>query len=69
MNQVFTWNTKKNANNTYSYIVKKVVGTKDRQENGDYAITTIEKAGTCKTRAIAKSKAIKWVRYFKAINK
>lgn len=66
MNQIFTWNTKKNADNTYSYIVKKVVGTKDRQENGDYAIATIEKTGTCKTRAIAKGKAIKWVQYFKA---
>ena len=69
MNQYFTWNTKKNADSTYSYIVKKVVGTKDLQENGNYAITTIEKTGTCKTRAMAKGKAIKWVQYFKATTK
>jgi len=61
----FTWNTKKNQNNTYSYIVKKVVSTNEIQEDGSYAITTIEKIGACKSRAKAKSKGIQWARYFK----
>jgi hypothetical protein len=52
----YTWNTKKNQNNTFSYIVKKVTDTQ----------TTIEKIGACKTRAKAKTKAIQWKRYLSA---
>ena len=61
-----TWNTKKNTNGTYSFIVKQVISTSQIQQNGDYAITTVLKTGACKTRAQAKGKAIKWVKYFKA---
>ncbi len=63
---IYTWNTKKNQNNTYSYIVKKVISTDEIQEDGTYTITTIEKIGACKTRAKAKTKGIQWARYFKS---
>ena len=63
---IYTWNTKKNQNNTYSYIVKKVIPTDEIQEDGTYSITTIEKIGACKTRAKAKRKGIQWARYFKS---
>ncbi len=62
----YTWNTKKNQNNTYSYIVKKIIPTDEIQEDGTYTITTIEKIGACKTRAKAKTKAIQWKRYLSA---
>jgi len=61
-----TWNTKKNTNGTFSYIVKKVIGTQEMQANGNYAITTVLKTGTVKTRAQAKSKAIQWCKYLKS---
>ncbi len=59
----FTWNTKKNENNTFSYIVEKVTPTSEMNENGHYAITIVVKQGVCKTRARAKRKAIQWKRY------
>lgn len=63
MTTYFTWNTKKNQNNTFSYVVKKVTSTNEMQENGHYAITIIVKEGVCKTRARAKRKGIQWTRY------
>lgn len=67
MTTFYTWNTKKNKNGTFSYIVKKVTSTNEMQQDGTYTIDTIEKTGACKTRATAKSKGIQWVKYFRSI--
>lgn len=61
----FTWNTKKNANGTFTYFVKECSPTNERQENGCYSIDKVVKTGTCKTRSKAKSQGVKWMRYLK----
>ena len=66
MNTFYTWNTKKNTSGSFLYIIKKVTSTEEIQEDGTYTIDTIEKTGTCKTRATAKRKAIQWIKYFRA---
>ena len=66
MTTFYTWNTKKNQNGTFSFVVKKVISTNEIQEDGTYTIDTREKTGACKTRAMAKRKAIQWVKYFRA---
>lgn len=66
MNSFFTWKTKKNQDNTFSYIVEEVIPTSEMQENGHYAITILIRKGVCKTRAKAKRKAILWKRYLES---
>jgi len=64
MKPIYTWKTKKNQDNTFSYIVEEVIPTKEIQENGQYAITVLVRKGVCKTRAKAKRMAILWKEYF-----
>ena len=63
----YSWRTSKNENGTFSFVVTKNVGQTQALENGRYCLTTVAKTQTgFKTRARAKSRAIKWVQYFKA---
>ena len=67
MNHFYSWRTSKNENGTYSFVVTKNISQTEALENGRYVLTTVAKTETgFKTRARAKGRAIKWMRYLKA---
>lgn len=63
---IFNWATHKTEAGTFEAVVCKSVTRDTPNANGFYADRTELKRVPCKTRAIAKSHAQKWVRYFKA---
>lgn len=62
----FTWNTRKTASGTFEAVVSKFESRSTPNAQGLYADTVEIKRIPCKTRAIAKTHAQKWVRYLKA---
>ena len=66
-NTFYSWRTSKNEDGTFSFVVTKNVSQTQALKNGRYCVDTVAKTQTgFKTRARAKSRAIKWVQYLKA---
>ena len=62
---IYTWNTRKTANG-FEAIVEKMMPRTTRNEKGTFCDSEILHRVPCRTRAIAKTHAQKWVRYYKA---
>lgn len=62
MNIWYSWRTKK-VGEKFEFIVTKNVNREEPNEKGSYVDTTIEQRGFFKSRAIAKNRGQKWVRY------
>ncbi len=64
-NTYFTWNTKKTENG-FSFRVYMVTSLSEINPiSGNYAASEVVAEGTLPTRARAKGKAVKYMRYFK----
>ena len=65
-NKSYTWKTQKANNGTYFGIVIENVSRETKNAKGTYCDTTVLLTLPANTRAKAKLKAIKWVRYYRA---
>ena len=63
MNTFYTWRTSKHVTGGFEFRVMKVTSLLEPLEDGSYAVFTTVQSGVCKTRAIAKSQAQKWMRH------
>ena len=67
MKTFYSWNTKKNEDGTFSFVITKNVSQAEQLPNGRYCTTEVVKTETgFKTRAQAKGRGMKWLRYFRA---
>ena len=68
-NPFFTWSTTKREDGRFSFCVRKCQPTREMNGNGNYCTDRILKAGNgYRTRAQAKSRAVKWARYFRRVS-
>ena len=67
-NTFYSWNTKKVANG-FQFTVSENTSHDTPDAQGSYVEREILKQSVCKSRVIAKNKAVKWIRYFKTQQK
>lgn len=65
----YSWNTKKTLDGQFKATVHRVTSLTERNAQGTYADFDELQSVNGKTRAIAKNKAIKWIRYYQAVDK